>query len=115
MQNNKKQCAYCRKMKERTEFHEMQASPDGLQYRCKPCNNQTKNTNTRILIVPIETDGETIDHRYCKACEELKPLDNFTENGRGGKRALCKTCIRSKSRRSRAMKKALIEANTTKS
>ncbi|MEK4839996.1 hypothetical protein [Bacillus sp. FSL L8-0152] len=115
MQHNKKQCTYCKKSKDLDQFHHCEGNPDGLQYRCKPCNNHTKNTNRRVLIVPLEIGGETIDHRYCKDCEELKPLDRFNRNGRGGKKTLCKPCDRLKQRKSRAVKRALIAANTTKS
>ncbi|PFM63988.1 hypothetical protein COJ48_13575 [Bacillus cereus] len=107
MQRNKKQCSYCKESRDFDQFHECKANPDGLQLRCKPCNNRTRNTNKKTLIIPIEIDGETVDHRYCKACEELKTLDQFVRNGRGGSRAWCSTCLNEKHRKSYAIRKVL--------
>ncbi|MGH0682997.1 hypothetical protein [Bacillus mycoides] len=103
----KKQCTYCKKSKDLDQFHESKASPDGLQNRCKPCNNRTRNTNKKTLIIPIEIDGETIHHRYCKNCGELKPLDQFIKNGRGGWKAHCKPCFVGKVKKSNAIREAL--------
>ncbi|TBX55210.1 hypothetical protein E0M27_17340 [Bacillus mycoides] len=96
-----------KKSKDLDQFHECKANPDGLQSRCKLCNNRTRNTNKKTMIIPIEIDGKTVDHRYCKACEELKPLDQFVKNGRGGRRAWCSTCLNEKHRKSYAIRKAL--------
>lgn len=105
----KKQCTFCREMKDTTKFHRCEKNPDGLQHRCKPCNNNTKNTNKRVLIVPIE-----IHHRYCKVCGDLKPLDSFPKNGRGGTRPLCKPCHSEKRRKSYAMRIVLAKSPTEK-
>lgn len=107
MQHSKKRCPQCKKYKDLDQFHECKSNSDGLQGRCKPCNNRTRNTNKKTLIIPIEIDGETVDHRYCKACEELKPLDQFVRNGRDGRRAWCSTCLNEKHRKSYAIRKAL--------
>lgn len=102
-----KYCACCGKMKYTTDFHKKEASRDGLQYCCKPCNLRARNNNKHTLIVSVEVDGKEIDHRYCKICEDLKPLDEFPSSGRGGKKAQCKPCYNKKIRKSKAMKKAL--------
>ncbi|WP_001163848.1 hypothetical protein [Bacillus cereus] len=104
---HKKQCSYCKKSKDLDQFHECKAKPDGLQSRCKSCNNYTRNTNRRTLIIPIEINGEMIDHRYCRTCEELKLLDHFVKNGRGGRKAHCKPCFAEKVKKSKAIREAL--------
>ncbi|EJS13679.1 hypothetical protein [Bacillus cereus] len=104
-----KYCACCGKMKYTTDFHKRAASSDGLQPRCKPCNLRARNNNKYTLIVPVEVDGIESDHRYCKMCEDLKPLDEFPSSGRGGKKAQCKQCYSKKIRKGKAMKKALAE------
>ncbi|MFD6508746.1 hypothetical protein [Bacillus sp. NPDC060175] len=104
---HKKQCSYCKKSKDLNQFHECKAKPDGLQSRCKPCNNYTRNTNKKTLIISVEIDGEMIEHRYCKKCEELKPLDQFAKNGRGGRKAHCKPCHIEKVKKSKAIREAL--------
>ncbi|PGC04398.1 hypothetical protein [Bacillus toyonensis] len=107
MQQSKKRCPQCKKYKDLDQFHECKSNFDGLQGRCKPCNNRTRNTNKKTLIIPVEIDGEMIDHRYCKTCEELKPLDQFFKNGRGGRKAHCKPCHIEKVKKSKAIREAL--------
>lgn len=41
-----KYCTKCNQFKNRDNFHENLAHPDGLQSRCKPCQNKTVNIST---------------------------------------------------------------------
>ncbi|OOZ90068.1 hypothetical protein [Bacillus cereus] len=78
-----------------------------MQARCKPCNGAAKSTNTHTLIIPIEVDGELVDHRKCKGCGDTLPLRKFYKNGRGGYKPRCAMCENEKIRKGKAILKAL--------
>ncbi|KAA1807268.1 hypothetical protein FXB61_000134 [Bacillus cereus] len=104
---NKKQCSYCKKVKNLDDFHNHARKPDGKQTRCKPCNVASKTTNKWTQIIQIEVNGEIIDHRECKDCGDTLPLDSFYRNGRGGHIPRCRMCYNARKRRTRAMRRAL--------
>ncbi|PHG78323.1 hypothetical protein [Bacillus wiedmannii] len=104
---NKKQCTYCRIVKSLEEFHNHVRMYDGKQTRCKPCNGAAKSTNTHTLIIPIEVNGEIIDHRECKDCGDTLPSGSFYKNGRGGVKPRCKMCYNARIERSKAIRQAL--------
>ncbi|QWI41643.1 hypothetical protein FC701_32250 [Bacillus mycoides] len=104
---NKKQCSYCRKVKYLDDFHNHARTPDGKQTRCKPCNGATRTTYAFTPLIPIEVNGEIIDHRECTDCGETLPLDSFHRNGRGGHIPRCKMCYNARIERSKAIRQAL--------
>jgi len=104
---NKKQCSYCRKVKWLEDFHNHARTPDGKQTRCKPCNGATRTTSAFTSLIPIEVNGEIIDHRECKDCGETLPLDIFHRNGRGGHIPRCRMCYNARIRKGKAILKAL--------
>ncbi|CDN36416.1 unnamed protein product [Bacillus thuringiensis DB27] len=104
---NKKQCSYCKKVKNLDDFHNHARTPDGKQTRCKPCNVASKTTNKLTPIIQIEVNGEIIDHRECKDCGDTLPLGSFYSNGRDGFRPRCKMCYNAREERTKAMRQAL--------
>ncbi|MED2208086.1 hypothetical protein P4159_09855 [Bacillus thuringiensis] len=77
---------------------------DGKQTRCKPCNVASKTTNKWTPIIQIEVNGEVIDHRECKDCDDTLPLDSFYRNGRGGFKPRCKMCYNARIEKAKAMR-----------
>ncbi|PEF10236.1 hypothetical protein CON23_21205 [Bacillus thuringiensis] len=120
--NDLKRCSICKKYKMLDHFHNNRAMHDGLDNACKPCNNVRRYTGQRSVFI-AEIDGQEVECKKCNTCDEVKPLHKFHSNGanRGkySRRGSCGPCEYRKGsermRNSRAMKKALIAANTTKS
>lgn len=104
---NRKQCSYCRKVKNLEGFHNHARTFDGKQTRCKPCNVASKTTNKWTPIIQIEVNGEIIDHRECKDCGDTLPLDSFYRNGRGGFKPRCKMCYNAREAKTKAIRQAL--------
>ncbi|PGD87927.1 hypothetical protein COM47_05895 [Bacillus wiedmannii] len=117
-----KRCTVCEKYKMLDHFHFNRTKPDGLANVCKPCNNVLKYTGKRSVFI-VEIDGQEIECKKCNTCGKVKSLDHFHSNGtnRGkySRRGSCGSCENRKKtermRNSRAVKMALIAANTTKS
>ncbi|WP_249712024.1 hypothetical protein [Bacillus cereus] len=104
---NRKQCSYCRKVKNLEGFHNHARTFDGKQTRCKPCNGATRTTFVFTPLIPIEVDGKSINHRECKDCGDTLPLNSFYSNGRGGVKPRCKMCYNARIRKGKAILKAL--------
>lgn len=104
---NKKQCSYCKKVKNLDDFHNHARTPDGKQTRCKPCNGATRTTYAFTTLIPIEVNGELTYYRECKDCGEILPLGSFYSNGRDGFRPRCKMCYNARIERTKAMRQAL--------
>ncbi|MCC2327985.1 hypothetical protein [Bacillus wiedmannii] len=117
-----KRCIVCKKYKMLDHFHKHRLRYDGLASACKPCNNVLKYSGKQSVFI-AEIDGQEVECKKCNTCEKVKALHEFHSNGanRGkySRRGSCGPCEnREKKERkwnSRAVKLALIAANTTKS
>ncbi|RAN88299.1 hypothetical protein B5P41_18435 [Bacillus sp. SRB_28] len=117
-----KRCTVCGKYKMLDHFHKNRSNPDGLASACKPCNN-VRQYSGKLSVFIVEIDGQEIECKKCNTCGKVKMLHEFHSNGtnRGkySRRGSCRPCENRKKterkQRSRAIKMAIVAANTTKS
>lgn len=79
-----KVCSKCKGWKPLERFSRKQASPDGYNWLCKPCNAPKPHRG-----LPIVPEGKA-----CTRCHVWKPIEEYhTKRGAfGGHRAACKAC-----------------------
>ena len=82
-----KACTKCHIEKELTEFNKRSASPDGLAYRCRECNQATCEERNRAMGKQAMADirAELPESRECRTCKKV--TDRFS-----GRRRECNPC-----------------------
>lgn len=84
-----KQCRKCLEIKPRSDFRLNSSNLDLLHSYCTLCNNGT----TGKIIKPKDID--TITHKQCRYCLELKPRSEFSlrSSSKDRLQSYCKQCV----------------------
>lgn len=104
----KKRCIQCKELKGRKYFHRMLLAKDGLQPRCKSCNNERskawykrnrhKYTNQRSSHTPGYRKYDQVDEKACTQCGRVQVMEAFhyahvrVRDGSRARSAQCKDC-----------------------
>ncbi|GAA4710495.1 endonuclease VII domain-containing protein [Phytohabitans rumicis] len=104
-----RRCRDCGEWKPLDVFCANPKRPDGKGSYCKPCfNERSKASYARRVKANFDRDvrhGRVVPegHRYCPACEAIKPLDDFPRNRSDstGYASYCKPCHNAKGQETR--------------
>lgn len=88
-QKEEKACTKCKVVKPFGEFAKRALSKDGLQYRCKECQNESK---------APKSEGEDMKakKKQCSRCKADKTADQFSKSSssKDGLQHWCKLCVK---------------------
>jgi hypothetical protein len=95
MQRLVKKCSTCKIEKDLDQFGVHKGRPDGLNYRCKQCVNDTAERGRRAKGMKVrKREGIPDGMRFCTWCEKPKSLNEFRDTGRrSGKMYVCESCL----------------------
>jgi hypothetical protein len=77
-----KRCPACGLTKPIDQFHRDRSRPDGATWTCAQCQNAQQARYRATHRTPTPAQLVPPDHKRCKTCQEVKPLDAFLPSKR---------------------------------
>jgi 5-methylcytosine-specific restriction endonuclease McrA len=87
-------CVHCKQIRPSESFQQYKEHPNGWCRNCKTQLERERRLKKGILVKRLSVIRD--DMKSCMACNEFKPLDQFSpsKRGTGGVGAYCKFCFR---------------------